>query len=57
MARHSSRVDAEGQTGDYSSLDKRRYVSKKFLRLEFARMWPRVWQLAGLCDDLERPGS
>jgi len=57
MSRECPRVEAERPAGDYAAVDKRRYVSRKFLRREFTRMWPRVWQLAGLASDLDRPGS
>lgn len=42
---------------DDTRIDKHRYVSEGFLHLELERMWPRVWQLAGLMADLDRVGS
>jgi phenylpropionate dioxygenase-like ring-hydroxylating dioxygenase large terminal subunit len=38
-------------------LSKTRYISREFLRLEFERMWSRVWQVAGVAADLAKPGD
>jgi phenylpropionate dioxygenase-like ring-hydroxylating dioxygenase large terminal subunit len=34
-----------------------RYVSETDLRAEFERLWPRVWQVAGVAADVEHPGA
>src|SRR5262245_16802799 len=38
-------------------IPKERYTSAEFARLEWQRMWPRVWLLAGRESDLATPGS
>lgn len=34
-----------------------RYVSPAFQRLEWERLWPRVWHVAGRATDLRQPGD
>lgn len=34
-----------------------RYFSPTALSLELDKLWPRVWQVAGVASDLERPGA
>src|SRR6185503_5777810 len=41
----------------FAPIPKERYTSERFLRLEMDRMWPRVWQLAGLASDLDQAGA
>ena len=38
-------------------IPKERYVSPDYARLEWERMWTRVWLLAGLESDLQSPGD
>ena len=37
-------------------VSKERYTSPEYLRAEMARLWPRVWLMAGLTADLSAPG-
>jgi phenylpropionate dioxygenase-like ring-hydroxylating dioxygenase large terminal subunit len=37
--------------------DPARYHSREFMRLEWERLWPRVWLLAGVTSDLQEPGD
>ena len=34
-----------------------RYTSKKFMELEWDKLWTKVWQVAGLEQQLEKPGD
>ena len=34
-----------------------RYTSKEFMKLEWERLWTKVWQVAGLEQQLEKPGD
>jgi nitrite reductase/ring-hydroxylating ferredoxin subunit len=36
---------------------KERYTSREFADLEFERLWPKVWQIAGREEELSEPGS
>ena len=38
-------------------LPKERYTSAEFADLEFERLWPRVWQIAGRDEELAAPGD
>ena len=41
----------------YDPIPKRRYTSRDFARLEWERMWTRVWLVAGRESDVPRPGD
>ena len=38
-------------------LPKERYTTPEFMDLEFERLWPRVWQIAGREEELGAPGA
>ncbi len=38
-------------------LPKARYTTPEFMDLEFERLWPRVWQIAGREEELAAPGD
>jgi phenylpropionate dioxygenase-like ring-hydroxylating dioxygenase large terminal subunit len=38
-------------------IPKERYTSNEYKNLEDARLWPKVWHLAGFVSDLAEPGS
>ena len=38
-------------------IPKERYTSAEFARLEWERMWTRVWLLAGRASDIPEPGD
>ncbi|MGF1544909.1 MAG: SRPBCC family protein [Parvularculaceae bacterium] len=38
-------------------VDPARYHSREFMALEWERLWPRVWLLAGVTCDLKEPGD
>jgi len=54
---------AEGESGDAQAelrrdfVPKSDYVSADFDRLEFARLWPRVWQIACREEELQALGD
>jgi phenylpropionate dioxygenase-like ring-hydroxylating dioxygenase large terminal subunit len=37
--------------------DPARYYSREFMELEWKRLWPRVWLLAGVTPDIKEPGD
>lgn len=39
------------------SIPKERYTSREFARLEWERMWTKVWLLAGRASDIPEPGD
>ena len=41
----------------FGSLSTERYVSPAFQRLEWERLWPRAWHVAGRATDLRQPGD
>ena len=41
----------------FANLSTERYVSPEFQRLEWERLWPRVWHIAGRATDLQKPGD
>jgi phenylpropionate dioxygenase-like ring-hydroxylating dioxygenase large terminal subunit len=45
------RVGADG------FVPKERYTARSFARLEFERLWPRVWQIACRADEIAEPGD
>jgi phenylpropionate dioxygenase-like ring-hydroxylating dioxygenase large terminal subunit len=42
---------------DDGFLPKERYTSRAFADLEFDKLWPRVWQIAGREEELAEPGD
>jgi len=38
-------------------LDPSRYYAAEFMQREWARLWPRVWLLAGVTSDIPEPGD
>ena len=38
-------------------LDPARYHSPEFMQLEWQRMWPKVWLLAGVTSDIPEAGD
>lgn len=42
---------------DIKLIPKERYISAEFMRLEWDRMWTKVWLLGGLLSDLLEPGD
>src|SRR6187401_1732588 len=42
---------------DHAIVRKERYTSAEFMKLEWERMWQRVWLLGGLETDLSEPGD
>jgi phenylpropionate dioxygenase-like ring-hydroxylating dioxygenase large terminal subunit len=41
----------------FANLSTDRYFSPAFQRLEWERLWPRVWHVAGRATDLQKPGD
>jgi phenylpropionate dioxygenase-like ring-hydroxylating dioxygenase large terminal subunit len=41
----------------YELIPKERYVSESFMRLEWDRIWTKVWLLGGITSDLREPGD
>lgn len=41
----------------YDLIPKSRYTSEDYMRLEWERMWTKVWLLAGFAQDLAEPGD
>ncbi|MEP6548844.1 MAG: hypothetical protein ABJD53_15385, partial [Gammaproteobacteria bacterium] len=51
---HAKEPDPE--LGD-DIIDQRRYTSPEFMRLEWERLWTKVWLLAGRALDMPDPGD
>jgi phenylpropionate dioxygenase-like ring-hydroxylating dioxygenase large terminal subunit len=46
-----------GETAFNKPIDAERYFSKNFMALEWARVWTKTWQIAGLVQQVRNPGD
>lgn len=54
---HGAAPRADDVSPRVFSIPKERYTSREFARLEWERMWTKVWLLAGRASDIPEPGD
>jgi phenylpropionate dioxygenase-like ring-hydroxylating dioxygenase large terminal subunit len=54
---HTPRPRAPDPGLGHAPIPKQRYTSREYARLEWERMWTRVWLMAGRASDIPRPGD